>query len=339
MSASNQIKKGQLYTFTTKSNGDYKLKDMDNSKYDGVLGTITGIDDGKATGTAVKGSGTTMRFADSAAIFVVPGNGDDAKVITGKALGTWKNITALTSASTKLYGKKDGGIVYANVGVVVMSSSTAAPSSGDVEYGFVTADSSLVKNGDDYYVSMTIWNGSSEVSVKADSYYTLVTAPTTAWSDKKDVDSDTTVGDIAAFAKKTPISYKTTGDGIISEVRPLNVVYGDYLGAVAVTGYKDGKKYVSLNGTDYDLTSDTVQMFVDTDAKTGAANGSITEANEVHGYFVKNAYAVKNSSGEIEFILVDTQNNLECNASEDDVKITTQGGAAAITVDDTQPCC
>ncbi len=340
-----------LYTFTTKSNGDYKLKVMDNSKYDGVLGTITNIDDGKATGTAVKGSGTTMRFADSAAIFVVPGNGDDAKVITGKALGTWKNITALaaapTTALTTLYGKKDGGIVYANVGVVVMSSSTAAPSSGDVEYGFVTADSSLVKNGDDYYVSMTIWNGSSEVSVKADSYYEFNNA-TSAFTAKTDVDDGTAVKNYtnassqkitSAFNKKTPVSYKTTGNGLVSEVRPLNVVKNagsdNYLGAVAVTGYKDGKKYVSLNGTDYDLTSDTVQMFVDTDAKTGAANGSITEANEVHGYFVKNAYAVVNSSNEVEFILVDTQNNLECNASEDDVKITTQGGAAAITVDDT----
>ena len=335
MSASNAIAANKLYTFTTKSNGDYKLKDMDSTKYDGTLSDITKIDDGKAYNSSSPAS--TMRFADSAAIFVVPGNGDDAKVITGKALGTWKNITALTSASTTLYGKKDGGIVYANVGVVVMSSSTAAPSSGDVEYGFVTADSSLVKNGDDYYVSMTIWNGSSEVPVKADSYYTLVTTPTTAWSDKKDVDSDTTVGDIAAFAKKTPISYKTTGDGIISEVRPLNVASGtEYKGAVAVTGYKDGKKYVSLDGTDYDLTSDTVQMFVDTDAKKGETTGSITEANEVHGYYVKNAYAVLNTAGdEVEFILVDTQNNLECNASEDDVKITTQGGAAAITVDDT----
>ena len=207
---------------------------------------------------------------------------------------TWKNITALTSASTTLYGKKDGGIVYANVGVVVMSSSTAAPSSGDVEYGFVTADSSLVKNGDDYYVSMTIWNGSSEVSVKADSYYEFNNS-TSAFTTKTDVDDGTAVKNYtnassqkitSAFNKKTPVSYKTTGDGIISEVRPLNVVDGDYLGAVAVTGYS-GKKFVSLDGTDYDLTSDTVQMFVDTDAKTGAANGSITEANEVHGYFVK----------------------------------------------------
>lgn len=264
---------------------------------------------------------------------------------TGKALGTWKNITALTSASTTLYGKKDGGIVYANVGVVVMSSSTAAPSSGDVEYGFVTADSSLVKNGDDYYVSMTIWNGSSEVSVKADSYYEFNNS-TSAFTTKTDVDDGTAVKNYTnassqaitvAFAKKTPISYKTTGDGIISEVRPLNVVSGtEYKGAVAVTGYKDGKKYVSLDGTDYDLTSDTVQMFVDTDAKKGETTGSITEANEVHGYYVKNAYAVLNTAGdEVEFILVDTQNNLECNASEDDVKITTQGGAAAITVDDT----
>ena len=342
MSASNAIQKNHLYTFTTKSNGDYKLKDMDSAKYDGTLSNIAKIDDGKAYNSSSPAS--TMRFADSAAIFVVPGNGDDAKVITGKALGTWKNITALTSASTTLYGKKDGGIVYANVGVVVMNA-VAAPSSGDVEYGFVTADSSLVKDGDDYYVSMTIWNGSSEVSVKADSYYEFNNS-TSAFTAKTDVDDGTAVKNYtnassqkitSAFNKKTPISYKTTGNGIVSEVRPLNVVSGtEYKGAVAVTGYKDGKKYVSLNGTDYDLTSDTVQMFVDTDAKTGATAGSITEANEVHGYYVKNAYAVLNTAGdEVEFILVDTQNNLECNASEDDVKITTQGGAAAITVDDT----
>ena len=337
MSASNKIVANKLYTFTTKSNGDYKLKDIDTSKYDGTLSNITKIDDGKAYDSSTP-TASTMRFADAAAIFVVPGNGDDAKVITGKALGTWKNITALNSTSTTLYGKKDGGIVYANVGVVVMNSSTAAPSSGDVEYGFVTEKSSLVKDGDDYYISMTIWNGSSEIPVKADSYYTLVTTPSTAWSDKTDVDSDTPVSDIAAFAKQTPVSYKTTGDGLISEVRPLNVVENagsdKYLGAVAVTGYKDGKKYVSLNGTDYDLTSDTVQMFVDTDAKTGETTGAITEANEVHGYFVKNAYAVVNSSNEVEFILVDTKNNLECNASEDDVKIVTKGGAVAAKADD-----
>ena len=63
-------------------------------------------------------------------------------------------------------------------------------------------------------------------------------------------------------------------------------------------------------------------MFVDTDAKTGATAGSITEANEVHGYYVKNAYAVVNSNNEVEFILVDTQNNLECNTTEDDITVT-----------------
>ena len=323
-----------LYTFTTKSNGDYKLKVMDTSKYDDVLSSVSKIDDGKATGTLTGGAGT-MRFADSAAIFVVPGakTGDDAKVITGKALSTWKNVTKIQTATT-LYGKKDGGIVYANVGVVVMNNKATVPNSGDVEYGFVTADSSLVKDGDDYYVSMTIWNGSSEVSVKADSYYEFNNS-TSAFTAKKDVEDNTEVKNYtiapsqkitSAFNKKTPVSYKTTGDGIISEVRPLNVTKNNYLGAVAVQGYKDGKKYVNLGGTDYDLTSDTVVMYVDTDAKTGATSGSITEANEVHGYFVKNAYAVKNSSGEIEFILVDTQNNLECNASEDDITVGTVDG-------------
>ena len=334
----NEAAENTLYTFTTKSNGEYKLKAIDTSKYDATMSTITGIDDGKATGTIDTQSGKTMRFADTAAIFVVPANGDDAKVITGKALGTWKGISAIDNASY-LYGKKNGGIVYANLGVIVMSGNSAAPSSGDVQYGFVTADSAVVKEGDDYYVSMTIWNGTSEVTVKADSYYEYVDND---FSKKTDVDETTHVKNytnsskkdvVVAFAKQTPISYKTTGNGVISEVRPLNVTKGDYLGAVAVTGYQDGKKYVSIDGTDYDLTSDTVQMFVDTDAKKGSTSGSITEANEVHGYFVKNAYAVKNSSNEIEFILVDTQNNLNINTTEGDISVTTTANVTAVDND------
>ena len=339
MGTSVSVSVNTLYTFTTKSNGEYKLKAIDDTKYDAAMSTITKVDDGKATGSIDSQAGKTMRFADTAAIFVVPGNGDDAKVITGKALGTWKNITDITGASSYLYGKKDGGIVYANLGVIVMGNQSAAPSSGDVQYGFVTADSAVVKEGDDYYVSMTIWNGTSEVTVKADSYYEYVDND---FSKKTDVDETTHVKNytnsskkdvVVAFAKQTPISYKTTGDGVISEVRPLNVTKGDYLGAVAVTGYQDGKKYVSIDGTDYDLTSDTVQMFVDTDAKKGSTSGSITEANEVHGYFVKNAYAVKNSSNEIEFILVDTQNNLNINTTEGDITLSKGTSLTNVAID------
>ena len=220
-----------------------------------------------------------------------------------------------------------------------MNNRAAAPSSGDVQYGFVTADSAVVKEGDDYYVSMTIWNGTSEVTVKADSYYEYNGSAFTA---KTDVDEDTNVKNYTssgtsytvAFAKQTPISYKTTGDGVISEVRPLNVTKDEYLGAVAVTGYQDGKKYVSINGTDYDLTSDTVQMFVDTDAKKGSTSGSITEANEVHGYFVKNAYVVLNTAkDEVEFILVDTQNNLNINTTEGDISVTATANVTAVDND------
>ena len=338
----NEAAENTLYTFTTKSNGEYKLKAIDTSKYDGTLNGVALVDDGKAYDNATKASATsTMRFADTATIFVVPANGDDAKVITGKALGTWKSISSIDTTKSVLYGKKDGGIVYANVGVVVMNNCAAAPSSGDVQYGFVTADSAVVKEGDDYYVSMTIWNGTSEVTVKADSYYEYNGSAFTA---KTDVDEDTNVKNYTsngtsytvAFAKQTPISYKTTGDGVISEVRPLNVAptSSEYLGAVAVTGYQDGKKYVSINGTDYDLTSDTVQMFVDTDAKKGSTSGSITEANEVHGYFVKNAYVVLNTAkDEVEFILVDTQNNLNINTTEGDISVTTTANVTAVDND------
>ncbi|MEE1406900.1 MAG: hypothetical protein U0K42_06435, partial [Bacteroidales bacterium] len=342
-STANEAAENTLYTFTTKSNGEYKLKAIDTSKYDGTLNGVALVDDGKAYNNATKASATsTMRFADTATIFVVPANGDDAKVITGKALGTWKSISSIDTTKSVLYGKKDGGIVYANVGVVVMNNRAAAPSSGDVQYGFVTADSAVVKEGDDYYVSMTIWNGTSEVTVKADSYYEYVNG---GFSTKTDVDEATQVKNytnsssqdvVVAFAKQTPVSYKTTGDGVISEVRPLNVAptSSEYLGAVAVTGYQDGKKYVSINGTDYDLTSDTVQMFVDTDAKKGSTSGSITEANEVHGYFVKNAYVVLNTAkDEVEFILVDTQNNLNINTTEGDISVTTTANVTAVDND------
>ena len=338
--AKNEAAANTLYTFTTKSNGEYKLKAIDTSKYDGTLNGVALVDDGKAYNNATKASATsTMRFADTATIFVVPANGDDAKVITGKALGTWKSISSIDTTKSVLYGKKDGGIVYANVGVVVMNNRAAAPSSGDVQYGFVTADSAVVKEGDDYYVSMTIWNGTSEVTVKADSYYEYNGSAFTA---KIDVDEDTNVKNYTssgtsytvAFAKQTPISYKTTGDGVISEVRPLNVTKDEYLGAVAVTGYQDGKKYVSINGTDYDLTSDTVQMFVDTDAKKGSTSGSITEANEVHGYFVKNAYVVLNTAkDEVEFILVDTQNNLNINTTEGDITLSKGTSLTNVAID------
>ena len=342
-STANEAAENTLYTFTTKSNGEYKLKAIDISKYDGTLNGVALVDDGKAYNNATKASATsTMRFADTATIFVVPANGDDAKVITGKALGTWKSISSIDTTKSVLYGKKDGGIVYANVGVVVMNNRAAAPSSGDVQYGFVTADSAVVKEGDDYYVSMTIWNGTSEVTVKADSYYEYVNG---GFSTKTDVDEATQVKNYTnsssqdvgvAFAKQTPISYKTTGDGVISEVRPLNVAptSSEYLGAVAVTGYQDGKKYVSINGTDYDLTSDTVQMFVDTDAKKGSTSGSITEANEVHGYFVKNAYVVLNTAkDEVEFILVDTQNNLNINTTEGDITLSKGTSLTNVAID------
>ena len=343
MGTSVAAQENTLYTFTTKSNGEYKLKAIDTSKYDGTLNGVALVDDGKAYNDATKASATsTMRFADTATIFVVPANGDDAKVITGKALGTWKSISSIDTTKSVLYGKKDGGIVYANVGVVVMNNRAAAPSSGDVQYGFVTADSAVVKEGDDYYVSMTIWNGTSEVTVKADSYYEYVNG---GFSTKTDVDEATQVKNytnsssqdvVVAFAKQTPISYKTTGDGVISEVRPLNVAptSSEYLGAVAVTGYQDGKKYVSIDGTDYDLTSDTVQMFVDTDAKKGSTSGSITEANEVHGYFVKNAYVVLNTAkDEVEFILVDTQNNLNINTTEGDITLSKGTSLTNVAID------
>ncbi len=308
---SNMVSANQLYTYATDKDGNYELTRIKSKDFDSKLeadGSTNGIkvDDGKAT-VANK---NTNRFADDAVIFVVANN--ETKVISGKTVNSWKTAyttskdASVTTANAQkdqniLYSDKSNGFLYAKLGVLVLNVDKVPGANGEKAYGWVTDTSSLVKDGDDYYISMTIWNGEDEVTVLAES--------TKANSS---IDSNTKVGDDANVKKGTPISFDDLGDGKIENVTSVKDK------ADAVTGYNDGKAIVFETAGDAEIDDDTVILYVDTANNDGVVGGSVGVAQEdALGNYVKNVYADVDVDGNVLFIIVDTTNNLDENESAD----------------------
>ena len=330
MGENNAAKKNTLYTFTTKSNGEYKLKALseDAGKYDDFAvansdtaeaatnskTALTSIQDGKATFTIKDNEGTattkTMRFNDNATIFVV---GKDNKVLTGKAVGNWKQADAALKSGSALYAEKDGGFNYVTVGCIVLADNAVTPSTGDTSYAYVLADSTLVKNGDDYYVSMKVWDGAKSIDVMA-----KTDSSDNEFSKETDVSN-------APYTKGSVISYNVVDDKTIDTVTDISSK------ASAVSAW-DGKKYLysTTDNKELEITSDTIKIFIDSEDTEGRTDGAITEANEVEGVYVKNAYVIADGD-EVEAIIVDVNNNLDANKGESDVSLKVNGTVAGIT--------
>ena len=330
MGENNAAKKNTLYTFTTKSNGEYKLKALseDAGKYDDSAvansdtaeaatnskTALTSIQDGKATFTIKDNEGNattkTMRFNDNATIFVV---GKDNKVLTGKAVGNWKQADAALKSGSALYAEKDGGFNYVTVGCIVLANDAVTPSTGDTSYAYVLADSTLVKDGDDYYVSMKVWDGAKSIDVMAKTD-----------SDDNEFSKETNVSS-APYTKGSVISYNVVDDKTIDTVTDISSK------ASAVSAW-DGKKYLysTTDGKELEVTSDTIKIFIDSEDTEGRTDGAITEANEVEGVYVKNAYVIADGD-EVEAIIVDVNNNLDANKGESDVSLKVNGTVAGIT--------
>ena len=330
MGKNNAAKKNTLYTFTTKSNGEYKLKALseDAGKYDDSAvansdtaeaatnseTALTSIQDGKATFTTKVGQDAattkTMRFNDNATIFVV---GKDNKVLTGKAVGNWKQADAALKSGSALYAEKDGGFNYVTVGCIVLANDAVTPSTGDTSYAYVLADSTLVKDGDDYYVSMKVWDGAKSIDVMAKTD-----------SSDNEFSKETNVS-YAPYTKGSVISYNVVDDKTIDTVTDISSK------ASAVSAW-DGKKYLysTTDNKELEITSDTIKIFIDSEDTEGRTDGAITEANEVEGVYVKNAYVIADGD-EVEAIIVDVNNNLDANKGESDVSLKVNGTVTGIT--------
>ena len=245
---------------------DYELTLLDNNyetmSYDNYLtvGANVGLKDGKF-------SNNTMRVADDAVVFVK--TGDEIKVVSGKTVVSWSEITANTTTKvTKAEGLTDktNGYNYMQVGAIVLNGTNDVPGGSDYSYGYVTATPSTSKIDSTSYTTLTIWNGEKEITITG----------------------KTNDGDMKDAVKGTFVQYSTVNDQYV-KVEHVKTVAN----AIAIEGFdKDG-----INGKDY---ADTYTVIgVDTKNITGVAGVVVDEADTTSdGHYYLNAVTFGEDGGD-----------------------------------------
>ena len=237
-----------------------------NNKYAGydhhtTIPASSYVDDGKIKKVTQTGSTTTVSTLSyinaSATVFVKYGS-DDYKVVTGDNMKNWsdKNIF-----SGDMLTDDSDGYPYAKVAFV---NTNKNPSSADKTYAYIFGVENNAKDADNNeYVEYNVWNGTEATTLKV----------------KQSAGS--------AYAEGTVVEYTLDSDGYAD---CDTYVYKTNLYRGALTGFawdgkgKDGNVTIARNGNKNDIIpreidkDDTMVLFVDTDAQTGVADGSLQTA-------------------------------------------------------------
>ena len=249
-----------LVTYS-QSGSKYELDQivMVNSKYAGydnhtTIPANSYVDDGKIK----KADKSTLSYINASATVFVKYGSDDYKVVTGANMKNWsdKNIF-----SGDMLTDNSDGYPYAKVAFV---STNKNPSSSDKTYAYIFGVENNAKDANNNeYVEYNVWNGTAATTLKV----------------KQSAGS--------AYAEGTVVEYTLDSDGYAD---CDTYVYKTHLNRGALTGFawdgkgKDGNVTIARNGNKNDIIpreidkDDTMVLFVDTDAKTGVADGSLQTA-------------------------------------------------------------
>ncbi len=232
---------------------------MVNSKYAGydnhtTIPANSYVDDGKIK----KADKSTLSYINASATVFVKYGSDDYKVVTGANMKNWsdKNIF-----SGDMLTDNSDGYPYAKVAFV---STNKNPSSSDKTYAYIFGVENNAKDANNNeYVEYNVWNGTAATTLKV----------------KQSAGS--------AYAEGTVVEYTLDSDGYAD---CDTYVYKTNLNRGALTGFawdgkgKDGNVTIARNGNKNDIIpreidkDDTMVLFVDTDAQTGVADGSLQTA-------------------------------------------------------------
>ena len=278
---------------------DKIVKNTSTDKYAGYdnytesLGTGNYVKDEK-----VKNSSDTVTsyINDSATIFLKYGS-DDYKVVTGADMKKWSDTNKFSGS---ILTDKSKGYPYIKVGFI---ETTKNPSSGDKTYAYIFDVANTAKDADNNeYVEYNVWNGTEATTLKV----------------KQSAAS--------AYAEGTVVEYTLDSDGYADCDPIYNKVAGNKrLTVGALTGFawagkgKDGDVKFAGNNKTYEIDKDdTIVLFVDTDGKTGVADGSLQEA--VKNYDANGnetartmnvAYYVNTDGKTLDVLVVDVTNEIK----------------------------
>ena len=165
---------GKMYTYTTKSNGNYELKllgDNNMAGYKTVNPTAATKDD-KGNDVAVNKNNRIggKPVNDDATIIVIYGDDNDVKFISGKTVNDW-STTYTYGESVFAATKESNGIEYVQV-ATIMAKDKYTGAGSDYQYGYLTAspyDTSANPDGsNDKCTAFEIWNGTEVVTLYTD---------------------------------------------------------------------------------------------------------------------------------------------------------------------------
>ena len=283
---------GALYTY-----------EIDGSKY-----KLTPITDKNMANYDAQGDGTwngdddqfaDKRVDDNAVIFVAKNlkgiTGADAKVVTGKTLKTWKNF----GTQGQFIAMKSNGINSVMVGALINTDDSYGSKSGN--YGIVVDDPENVRINSTNYVSLSVWNGTENVTM-------LVK------------------GSKLSASKGQVFSYDTDGtekDGD-KEVQVIKSYTAVSESAAMLGASADGKKFdveltntgVASDSSTYKVTEDTTVLFLD--GKKGVAGGDLTSyaamESSIKDLFIKNVYYKVDKDKDLDLLVVAVDGKLALNS-------------------------
>ena len=236
--------------------------------------------------------------AADAVIFLQILNDDDSvkeyKVVTGADLEEMDSVKAALYA----YATKDDATGFTAVAMAFVST-YSTDSSDDAVYGYVVEEIANVEDAD------------------GKSVYEITLADGTVLTTKFGSAANTAV---ASVTKGAVISYELT-DGLVSALEIIGDTEGDdKTGAVAITAY-NGKLVQFEDGKTYEITDETVIIYVNGKTTAVAEGGSIQLAHDNSDTdipdYVKNAIfdcnaTAENDDGnwELDLLVVDVNNNI-----------------------------
>ena len=288
----------KLYTYSTRSNGNYSLRALGDGNKAGyeTINTATKIDD--------KQKVNKTAFNDSAVVFVAYGNvagssaKDKVKILTGKTVNDWKNEYG---TNVQYATKKTNGLETVRVAVVT-ADSTYSGAGSNYKYAYMTSDAYKGTEGEDNddVTVYEVWNGSENVTLKYDG------------NDGKLLKA----GDLLIYTNDGDKFINVENDATDVAVYKVAITGMDKKseGNVAVQGAKlDG---TALKATNFDMDKDIVFLAVNDDKQEGVSGSSmdqvsIAEETTTSGNYYANAYIVVETSGDknILAIVYDADNN------------------------------
>ena len=230
-------------------------------------------------------------------------SGDKVRVISGKALKKWNDITPL---SAQVLANDNSGAKNAKIVKLVYGTTKPISAATDDSYGYVVETPTRITNSNgDKVWQYVIWNGTKNVTAFEDE--------STKHADKGDF-----------------VKYNVVSDTEIEDL--TNSLSGSYAAVTVVDGKKIDVKLAdgtTKSALEID-NEDTNVVYVNTKDTKGVEGGAISEADEpTSGNYTMNVYVVgyANDGDTIDAIFVDVNNKME----SDDLEYAAEADADADT--------